>query len=152
MKKIYTVNEFDLLHFARCPLFLTRNDHSPEPADTAAVNAAAEDLLRWITWETFEHDIPDLSDVRGRADAFFRRRYKGPMTSSIARRLIRICRRLHDLAFFNDILSPSCSYQLDFGVAQIEGMATVVKSKSKISLPPRIIRLRDHAIKPPILI
>jgi hypothetical protein len=151
MKKINVVNEFDLLNFARCPLYLARNDHSPEPADTVAVNAAADDLLHWITWETFEHNVPDLSEVRGRADAFFRRQYNGPMTSPLARRLVRISRRLHDLVFFNDVLYPSSSYQLDFGVAQIEGTATVVKSKSKISLPPRIIRLRNHAIKPLII-
>lgn len=143
MKKINVVNEFDLLDFARCPLFLARIEIR-EPAEIAAVNAAGDDLLAWITRETFERDIPDLSVVRGRAEAFFRRRYTGPMTFAIAKRLIRMSRRLHDLVFFNDVLCPTGSYQLEFGVARIEGCITIVKSKSKISLPRRIIRLRNY--------
>lgn len=151
MKKRIVVNEFDLMRWVRCPLYLARNGYTQEPADIAAVSAAAEDLLRWITRQAFEYTIPDLNDVRGRADAFFRKYYTGTMTLSVARRLIRISRRLHELVLLNDVLWPAGSYELDFGDARIEGTVTVVKSNSKLSLPPRIIRLRNHTIKPPVI-
>ena len=151
MKKRIAVNEFDLMKWVRCPLYLARNGYSQEPADIAAVAAAAEDLLGWITRQAFEYTIPDLHDVRGRADAFFRKYYTGAMTCSVARRLIRISRRLHDLVLLNTVLWPAGSYELDFGEARIEGTLTIIKSNSKLSLPPRIIRLRNHTIKPPII-
>ena len=60
-------------------------------------------------------------------------------------------RRLHDLVSFNEILWPTSIYRLDFGVAVIEGDMTVVKAKSRLSLPPRLIRLRSNKIKTPMI-
>jgi hypothetical protein len=153
MQKIHVVNEFELMRLVKCPLYVARLDHSREPADSLAANAAGEDLLRWITRETGESDIPDLPDVRQRADALFRKHYTGAMTLQIAKRPIRMSRRLHDLVFFNDILYPETPYQLDLGPVRIEGSMTVVKSngKGKASMPSRVIRLRNHKIEPPLM-
>ncbi len=151
MKKIEIVNEFDLLRFARCPLYLARIDHARESADSAAVDAAAEDLLRWITWEAEERGVPDLQTVRRRADAFFTARYAGEMTLPIGRRLVRVSRRLHDLVSFNAVLHPVTPYQLDLGLVRIEGSLAILTSKTKASQPPRIIRLRNQTIKHPII-
>jgi hypothetical protein len=52
--------------------------------------------------------------------------------------------------YINEILQPESNYQLEFGVARIEGGVTIVKSKRCLSLPPRAIRLHNHKIKPPV--
>ena len=70
MKKIYKVNEFELLRFTQCPLFESGIDER-QPVDIAAVDAAAEDVLAWLTKETFEFGLPSLSTVREHAEAFF---------------------------------------------------------------------------------
>ena len=89
--------------------------------------------------------------VRVRADALFAHRYSGDMTLPIARRLIRLSRRLHDLVSFNTVLHPVSPYQLDLGLVRIEGSMAILKSKVKAWLPPRIIRLRAHRVEPPVV-
>ena len=149
MKKI--VNEFDLLRFARCPMYQTRVDYGRESADSAAVNAVAEDLLSWLTWEAEERGVPDLPTVRRRADAFFMARYAGEMTLPIGRRLVRLSRRLHDLVSFNTVLQPVAPYELDLGLVRVGGSLAILECKTKASQPPRIIRLRNQTIKHPII-
>jgi hypothetical protein len=144
MQKIHRVDEFELLRFTQCPLRRPGPDGAREAAD-AAVDATAESVLKWISWETYERVIPDLPEVREHAGAFFRCRYKQAMTGSIARRLAHMSRRLHDLVWFNSILAPQSKYELDLGLVRIEGSMTVVRSKHRASLPPRVIRLRHDS-------
>jgi len=151
MQRVPAVNEFDLLRFTQCPLFVARPDGIQGPADSAAADAAAEDTFQWITNETFDRGVPELHAVRERADAFFAQRYSGDMTLPIARRLIRLSRRLHDLVFFNEVLHPVSPYQLDLGLVRVKGNLAILRSKTKAARPPRVIRLRPHRVEPPVV-
>src|ERR1019366_5010944 len=106
MKKLHVVNEFELLRFARCPLYLARTENDREREASAALNRAAEDLLTWIARVAWEGAIPELPVIRERAEGYFRKRFGGTMTLAVAKRLLRISRRLHELVLFNDILQP----------------------------------------------
>lgn len=150
MKKINTVNEWDLLRFIQCPLRVAGPDSEREAADSAA-DSAAEDLLKWISWEAQEGDVPSLPVVRTKADAFFRRGYTGTMPDTIARRLIRIARRLHDLVSFNRVLHPTFPYELELGPVRISGSMTILQCKLRPALPTRVIRLQNHKIVTPVI-
>ena len=148
MQKIHRVNEFALLRFTQCPLFEPGIDDS-QPADIAAVDAAVEDVLAWLTKETFELGLPPLAAVREHAEAFFSRHNASTMTQRAARYLVRASRRLHDLVTFNKIHYPYTAYELDLGEVRVEGNITLISSKTRASLPPRIVRLRRGKIEPP---
>jgi hypothetical protein len=73
------------------------------------------------------------------------------MTMPVAKRILRISRRLHELVLRNDILQSQGQYRLDPGLVQIEGSVTVVKSRARAFPAGSIIRLRHDKIDAPIM-